>query len=663
VNIRVIVCILCFCIGSLSFGQVANIKKQLEEELRKCKEEDTNKVIALNNIARVTTKSSFLESYNYATKALELSENLNYISGKVKAYNNLGDAFWYNTNYIKAQGYYFKAYHINDSLKDERAIANSLYNIGWIICLQQKNYKEVGYFYKALGIYERLNDKNGISQLLNALGGYYSNVHLSYRRKQDFDSALSYYNKAIDFHKRLNSPKVFHGIFYGNIGELMAQLGDYKSAKFYSEKYLDLIKESGDSATYYLNVANLAGYEMNLGNIDKAIQLFKSSLRYGLATDGKSILQTVYPGLNMCYETKGDIVKAYDYYKKSNALEDTINKQLFSASLNDFQNSFEIEKREADIKQLKQDNEIQELKAKQNKFALLGVGIVLLIIMIIAYLLFKRNKEKNAANLLLKEQNTIITQKKQEIEHSIQYAKGIQNALLPAIKEIKSVFPEGFIYYLPKDVVSGDFYWFHKLGDHFYLVAADCTGHGVPGALMSIVSMDKITQAIFEKKITEPNAILEFINVEIKNTLKQHGNDTKQRDGLDLALVRLNIKTQTVDFAAANRPLYIVSGNKLTEYKSDKVAIAGFTPADYRFKQISIQLNKGDLLYMSTDGYADQFGGPENKKFMTRNFKALLESLSAKDMNTQEKELIKSHTSWKGDYEQVDDILVIGIKV
>jgi serine phosphatase RsbU (regulator of sigma subunit) len=371
----------------------------------------------------------------------------------------------------------------------------------------------------------------------------------------------------------------------------------------------------------------------------------------------------VYSGLNACYEKKGNLEKAYEFFKKSVALDDTLNKQIFSASLSDIKSSYEIEKQEANIKQLKQENEIQELKAKQNKFALLGVGIVLLIIMVIAYLLFKRNKEKNAANILLQEQNTIITQKKQEIEHSIQYAKGIQNALLPAIHEIKNVFPEGFIYYLPKDVVSGDFYWFHKLGDHFYLVAADCTGHGVPGALMSIVSMDKITQAIFEKKITEPSAILEFINVEIKSALKQHGDETKQRDGLDLALVRINIKTHALDFASANRPLYIVSDGKLKEYKSDKVAIAGFTPDDHSFKQTTIQLKTGDRLYMSTDGYADQFGGPESKKFMTRNFKALLESLSSNDMNAQEKELIKSHTTWKGDFEQVDDILVIGIKI
>ena len=180
---------------------------------------------------------------------------------------------------------------------------------------------------------------------------------------------------------------------------------------------------------------------------------------------------------------------------------------------------------------------------------------------------------------------------------------------------------------------------------------------------MSIVSMDKIIQAIFEKKLSEPKDILNFLNIEIKNALKQHSDETKQRDGLDIALVRINKKTNTVDFASANRPLYIISNNKLSETKTDKVAIAGFTPDDYDFNQISIKLNKWDCLYIATDGYADQFGGPDGKKFMTKNFKSLLQSASSNDMKTQESMVINQHSSWKRSYEQVDDILVIGIKI
>ena len=652
-----------FCaLSCVCEAQLQEKKKLLLANLDKAAE-DTNKVIILNKLAFVSHKNNFIDAYNYSKQALDLAIKLDFLRGKIDAYNSLGDAFWYHTDYIKAQDNYFKAYRLNDSIHDEVGIANSLYNIGWIICLQQKNYKEVNYLYRSLETFEKLKDEDGITKLFNALGGFFTARLRSYRKKEDFDSSMAYYNKALAFHKSIDSPKMYSGIYYGNIGDLMFEMGDYKSAKFYGEKYMVLLKETDDSASYYLNMANLASYDMNLGDVDHAIRLYERALRFTERNGIRNTLQLVLSGLNECYEKKGDLKKAYKYFKESAALDDTLNRQLFSASLSDIKSSYEIEKQETSIKQLKQTNEIQELKAKQNSFILLGVGVVLLIIIIIAYLLYKQNREKNAANLLLKEQNTIITEKKQEIENSIQYAKGIQNALLPSIKEIKSVFPEGFIYYLPKDVVSGDFYWFHQLGEHFYLVAADCTGHGVPGALMSIVGMDKITQAIFEKKITEPKEILGFLNVEIKATLKQHDDETKQRDGMDMVLVRINIKNRTLDFAAANRPLYLVRDGKLAEYKSDKVAIAGFTPDDHVFKQSNLQLNEGDRLYLSTDGFADQFGGTESKKFMTKNFKTLLESLPSDNMNDQEKALINSHVTWKGHYEQVDDILVIGIKV
>jgi serine phosphatase RsbU (regulator of sigma subunit) len=618
----------------------------------------------MNKLSGVLQRNDFNGALDYATKALDLSEKTNDIRGRVNSYNNIGDAYWYHSDYITAQRYYFKAYKINDSLKDKAGIAESLYNIGWIIVMQQGNIKEVGYLYRSLGLYEELKDYESVAGMLNTLAQFYSDQYQSTKKKELYDSSMLYLNKVIELTK---TNKIFppgtHEAFYGSLAGLMAQSGDYASAKFYMDKKLKRDLVNGDSLSYYNNVEELSAIEFHSGNTEKAIELAKVSLRFAQGKNHKELVMSSSGRLNDFYHSKKDLTKAYEYFTTYVTLRDSMDKQLFSANLNDIQNGYELDKKEASIKQLTQANEIQELKAKQNGFILLGVGAVLLIIIVIAYFLYKQNREKNAANLLLKEQNTIITEKKQEIEHSIQYAKGIQNALLPSIKEIKSVFPQGFIYYLPKDVVSGDFYWFHKLGDDFYLVAADCTGHGVPGALMSIVGMDKITQAIFEKKITEPKAILEFLNIEIKNTLKQHDDETKQRDGMDLALVKINVKTNTLDFAAANRPLYIVRDGKLTEYKSDKVAIAGFTPDNHVFKQTTLQLSKGDRLYLTTDGYADQFGGAESKKFMTKNFKALLESLPEGDMNEQEKVVVNSHVNWKGHYEQVDDILVVGIKI
>lgn len=645
-----------------SYSQYAERKKDYEQKLATAKE-DSIKVRYLNKLSRLIQRNNFIESYTYAKQALEISEKTHLLRGKIMALNNLGDAYWYHTDYIKAQDYYYKAYKINDSINDQRGIAESLYNIGWIICLQQKNYKEVSYLYKSLGIYEQLKDPEGILKNYNALGNYYSYLNLETRNRVYFDSALNYYNKEIEYCKKTPAYNAQAGTYYGNLGDLMAQQGDYKSAKFYAEKHIDFIRKSGDSSSYYSSLSFLAGYELKLNAPDKAIELFKKCLEYYRRSDDRSIISNVYDGLHECYEVKGDIPKAYDFYKRYVQMQDSSNHQLFSANLNDIQNSFEIEKREASIKALKQSNEIHSLKEERNKFLLLGAIVVLLIIIAIAYLLYRQNIQKNVVNLKLKEQNTIISEKKKEIDNSINYAKGIQNAVLPDIKELKKHVPESFIFYLPKDVVSGDFYCFHELEEYFYCIVADCTGHGVPGALMSIVSMDKINQAIYEKRLTEPSDILKFLNVEIKKALKQHSDESKQKDGLDIALLRFSKTKKTVLFAGANRPLFLIREGILNEFKSDKVAIAGFTPDDYNFKQQKIDLHKEDVIYIFTDGYADQFGGPEGKKFMTKNFKSLTQSVSQKPIEVQESEIIQSHSGWKGNYEQVDDILVIGLKM
>lgn len=625
---------------------------------------DSVKIFYLNKLSEVLQRVEFNAALDYATKALELSQKTNSVKGRVNAYNNIGDAYWYHSDYITAQKFYYKGYKINDSLKDKAGIAESLYNIGWIIVMQQKNAKEIGYLYKSLYLYEELKDNESTAGMLNTLAQFYLEQYAIEKSRKYYDSSMHYLNKVIDFCK--NSKEFEPGSyesFYGSLSDLMSQSGDYNSAKFYMEKKLKRDLKVGDSLAYYNNLNNLSSIEFHLGNTEKAIGIAKTCLIFAERKKFKELEMEASGHLNEYYYSKDDLKTAYNYYNTFMILRDSMNKQLFSANLSDIHNGYELEKREANIKELTQANEIQELKAKQSNFILLGVGVVLIIIIIIAYLLFKQNREKNAANLLLKEQNTIISQKKQEIDHSIQYAKGIQMALLPDINEIRNTYPESFIYYLPKDIVSGDFYWFHKLDDYFYCAAADCTGHGVPGALMSIVSMDKIIQAIFEKRLNEPKDILQFLNVEIKKALKQHNDENKQRDGLDIALVRINTKTNTLDFASANRPLYLISNGVLSEHKADKVAIAGFTPDEHDFMQLSLKLSKGDCIYIASDGYADQFGGDQGKKFMTKNFKALLQNASLKDMKTQEKEVINSHTSWKGQYEQVDDILVIGIKI
>jgi serine phosphatase RsbU (regulator of sigma subunit) len=285
------------------------------------------------------------------------------------------------------------------------------------------------------------------------------------------------------------------------------------------------------------------------------------------------------------------------------------------------------------------------------------------IVIVVAGMLYKQNKQKQLTNIQLKEQNHIIAEKKQEIDNSIQYAKGIQLAILPNVQELNVQFPQSFVYYKPKDVVSGDFYWFSKVDKDFYCIAADCTGHGVPGALMSIIGMDKIVQAIFEKKISVPGEILSFLNKQIKQVLKQHSDASKQMDGMDLALLKFNESLTEVEFSGANRPLFIIRDKVIIEYKADKMAIAGFTSNEQQFTTTKIALHKNDSLFIFTDGYADQFGGDTGKKFMSKNLKELLLSISELSSKEQEEKIANAFVNWKKSYEQVDDVLIIGIKI
>lgn len=660
-NLRRLCFLFLLLIPFLGFSQKKDVKQRYADSVEFAIDED-KKTEYLLRLAELTQNENFIQSYEYSREAIRLAQKNKNVKVLVRAYDALGDAYWFHTDYSKAQSYYFKSYRINDSLNDRVGIANSSYNIGWIICIQQKKYNEAHYFYKALHTFTDLKDTFGISKVYNALGNMFNDKYAADKQKASFDSALKYYNLGIELQKIMKSNNKL-AIFYANIGQLMSLSGDYKSAIYYTEKSQDYFNKSQDSVGYFLNLANLSGYHTKIGEADKALEMLHLSYSHCLRNDNRDVLITIYKNYYETYKAKNNSEKALFFLERYNSFNDSIQKEINSSTLNDLKNNYELEKKETSIQELKQANEIQELKTQKNRFALMGVGVILLVIIVIAYLLYKRNKEKNSANLLLKEQNAIISQKKQEIESSIHYAKGIQTSFFPDVNELKTVFPDSFIFYRPKDVVSGDFYWFHKIENYFYCLAADCTGHGVPGALMSIVSVDKISQALFEKKLREPSQILSHINVEIKKALKQHDDQSKQKDGLDIALLRFDLNANTVAFSGANRPLFVISNGNINEYKADKVAIAGFTPDHYEFNQTSVQLSKGDAVYVFSDGYADQFGGKDGKKFMTKNFKSLLLNVAGKSMEEQERQVLSAHYDWKGSYEQVDDILVIGIKI
>ena len=268
-------------------------------------------------------------------------------------------------------------------------------------------------------------------------------------------------------------------------------------------------------------------------------------------------------------------------------------------------------------------------------------------------------KQKEEIQEKTKELETLFKQ----VTDSIHYAKRIQEAILPPLSLVKSILPESFILYKPKDIVSGDFYWIDKKDEWSYFAAVDCTGHGVPGAFMSIVGYNLLKDILNNTNAITPASIMDKLNDGVANTLHTGSSDRQTKDGMDMTLCALNYKTLELQFSAAFNPLYIIRNNELLQYKADKFPIGMFIGEKQNFTNNSIQLQKGDHVYIFSDGYADQFGGPKGKKFMVGNFRVLLTEMSKLSIEKQSINLNKTIEDWRGTLEQVDDILVIGIKV
>lgn len=260
-------------------------------------------------------------------------------------------------------------------------------------------------------------------------------------------------------------------------------------------------------------------------------------------------------------------------------------------------------------------------------------------------------------------QNEKISELYEEVTDSIKYAKGLQEAILPPDEFVKEAMPDSFILYKPKDIVSGDFYWIEKKNDKVYFAAVDCTGHGVPGAFMSIVGYNALNEAL--RTNDDPGSILDALNKGISKTLHNNamgGSTTK--DGMDLALCSYDSKTKTLEYAGAYNPLYLIRDGEVNQLKADKFAIGGYyEDASKKYTNHVIQLQEKDYIYIFSDGYADQFGGPKGKKFMYKRFRDYLLSLNGKSMPAQRDFLNNTLEHWKGPLEQIDDILVIGMHV
>ena len=310
---------------------------------------------------------------------------------------------------------------------------------------------------------------------------------------------------------------------------------------------------------------------------------------------------------------------------------------------------------------LKVNKKEEQLKAekiiKYFAFGAIAVFIVLL------FFLFKGYKEKQEANKLIIQQKELVEEKQKEVIDSITYAKRIQTALLASDTLLSENLNDYFVFYKPKDIVAGDFYWATKLEDKFIYITGDCTGHGVPGAFMSLLNISILNETIKEKKIIKPDLILNTVRGEIINALNPKGSTEESKDGMDCVAIVIDKKAKTLEYAAANNAFYFLRNGQLTIYKADKMPVGKSHDSHVPFTYNKIDIQKNDLIYTFTDGFADQFGGPLGKKFKYKQFSELIVSIQALPLTEQLHLLNKHFDEWKGALGQVDDVCVIGIRV
>ncbi|HWY12602.1 MAG TPA: SpoIIE family protein phosphatase [Bacteroidia bacterium] len=406
----------------------------------------------------------------------------------------------------------------------------------------------------------------------------------------------------------------------------------------------------------------------------ETVVYYERALKAAKQLRSKNLTAQIYQNYAALLKKNKDFKKAYYYLNKYSTLKDTILSEEKNKSMAEMQTRFDTDSQEKEITLLTKNKDIQELKIgelseniRKQKVTIYASVFGIALMLVLTFFVLNSYREKRKANLLLEEKNSAISKQKQILEekntlitHSIEYAKNIQDIILPSDNTFKQLFTDSFVLFIPKDVVSGDFFWLLSENKKETLVAAiDCVGHGVPGAFMALHSYNLLERIVKENKGISPANILDKLNTEVIKSLHQNNEETSSKHGMDLAMVK--IKNNELEFAGARNPLVIVNSNgEMTEVKADRMYVGG---AIGNFTNNTVKAEKGSMIYMFTDGYADQKGGTENKKFFITVFKQLLTSIAAKNLIEQKEILHKTFTDWKGNHEQMDDILVIGIKI
>jgi len=639
-----------------------------------------------------------IKSYQYYHKINNKVEIANALNSLGYFYGNRGEI-------KKSIDYHEKSIAIYKSIDNKEQISAVLTNLAF-------RYYDIGQVKKALQLnYESLKIKEGLNNP-KSIAYSYNNLAYIYNKQGDKERALEYFNKSLEYRLKVGDKNDISDS-YNNLGQIYLDQKQYKIALEFFTRALKLAKESNYKNGLGASLLNIGEIYFSLGENDKSLEYLymadeiansqadqKQSIRVlnalskvyvklnkydnanSYAVKSLSISQDMgYPEhikessllLSDIFERQQNSKEALKMYKLYITMRDSLNNESTQKVTAQQQAKYEYEKQKA-VDDAEHDKQIaieQEAKTKQKIITYTtasGLALVVIFLIFVFNRLQVTKKQKiviENQKLEVEKQKTVVELahfelegKNQEILDSITYAKRIQNAILPPLKVVKEYLVQSFILYQPKDIVAGDFYWLEHKENTVLFAAADCTGHGVPGAMVSVVCNNALNRSVREYGLVDPGKILDKTREIVIQEFEK--SDDEVKDGMDIALCSL--EGRTLKYAGANNPLWIIRNQEIIEIKANKQPIGQYdNPEPYTTH--SFELQKGDSIYIFSDGYVDQFGGEKGKKFKTQAFRKLLLSVQDKSMEEQKKVIDLAFENWKGNLEQIDDVCVIGVRI
>jgi serine phosphatase RsbU (regulator of sigma subunit)/tetratricopeptide (TPR) repeat protein len=506
--------------------------------------------------------------------------------------------------------------------------------------------------------------------VLNAAYLMLGNVYLDYK---DLDSAMYYYELSKNSSLKNNDERTYMSAI-GNIGNVAYNLKEYDKAIEYNLLTLQGYRKNHVKSEIAVAYGSLADIYKDMKNYPKAILYYDSALTVTKEIQSADDFIYNYKGLSETYERMGNDKEAFKYFKLYRQWNDSVNNNQNSKKIAQLELDYKYksEQKEKDLIQENKDLITQEKLSRQKYIIWMGIlGTVLLL----GFLGFtiksninrkKINAQLQAFNEEVTRQKDIIEEKNNEITDSITYASRIQQGVIPDDQEMNKLFPKHFVFFKPRDIVSGDFYWANRVGNtsKAIIAVADCTGHGVPGAFMSLVGNTLLNQTLNQPSIDTPAQALDYINQQLPKTIKSKSTTGAIKDGMEITMCEFDPETMTMNFAGANSNIYLVRNGAIRIYKGDKQPIGeSLSGNEQNYTNHIIPLQKDDCIYMITDGFADQFGGEKGKKFKYKPLEDLFCAVSGKNPQEQKDLISSAFNNWRLNHEQVDDVLVIGIKL